>query len=370
MKLIRYFQKFIEDKLFKDNYFINEETIKEFKILVLKNGVEKIEKKFYLYFQNRDDLKISFLLIFFYLMINWAKIKQIKSIYDYLKINKVINLREDRDYFEDKAENHIFYFNKMFFEYLMQHMNSVEIVFHLKKCTNISKLSNFIMQKKIGFEVFHYFLKKISSSLRLLNILWKLLNDQKAVETYEYIIEVVSNQIFLEYTLIKDNIKIFIDELNQNSEQNWLIGFLYLYSDFLWKNKKIMELYDNFGWFYKRKYIKMPILVNLDDEVISMLNESSIQFSEEVNTQRKLIEYMDEVKLIALTKEAFNLLLANEMPDIDENLLFSQHTMLNKFGDEPQKNIQLTSMVINRKQNFIKSKKDQFEKTEESKIKE
>lgn len=301
-------------------------------------------------------------------MINWSKIKQIKSIHDYLKINKIIDLRENRDHFHDKAENHIFFFNKMFLEYLMEYMNSIEVIFHLKKIENTSSLSDLVMKGKIGFDVFHFFLNRIASALILLHILWKLLNDKQAIETYEYIIEVISNQIFKEYNLIKENLKKILDNLNENKKPDWFVGLLYFYTDFVWKNKKIIELYDNFSWFYKRKYIKMPILLNLDDNVAIFLNESLFEHKEELKIQRRKFEYMEKSDLNSETKRVFELLVNGK--DINEKLLHSNLTMLNRLGDGERKIVQNTNLFVNTKKNFIKSKKPEFMNIEEDNIKE
>ena len=297
-------------------------------------------------------------------MINWAKIKQIKSIYNYLKINNVINLRENRNHFHDRAENHIFFFNKMFLNYLLEYMNSIEIIFVIKKLDDFSQISNLIIDSKIGFDIFHFFLNRISTALRLLNILWKLLIDKKAVETYEYIIEVISNQIFLEYNFCKDNLKILLENYDENKKCDWFIGLLWFYTDFIWKNKKIILLYDNFSWFYKRKYIKIPILLNLDDDLTNFINISLFDNKNEVDIQKRKFVNMEKEELLKESKRVFALL--SEGKVIEEDLLHSNMTLLNRLGSDKEI---VTNLVVNTGNEVVGSKKPGFFNVEKDVIK-
>lgn len=92
MNLRMLVNKFFHKKLLKKTYYINEETLKEYKVLVVKRGLEDFEKKFYEQFPKNTDENLSFLLIFFFLMLNWGKIKQIKDINQYMLHNKLFNL--------------------------------------------------------------------------------------------------------------------------------------------------------------------------------------------------------------------------------------------------------------------------------------
>ena len=55
MKQIMLFKKFFYKKLLKKNHNINEETLKEYKVLVVKRGLDDFEKKFYEIFPKYVD---------------------------------------------------------------------------------------------------------------------------------------------------------------------------------------------------------------------------------------------------------------------------------------------------------------------------
>lgn len=68
--------KFFKHILKKDVY-ISQETLKEFKILFVKYGSDKVEAKFYNLFPHYKDYQLAILLVFFYLVVNWNKLRQI-----------------------------------------------------------------------------------------------------------------------------------------------------------------------------------------------------------------------------------------------------------------------------------------------------
>lgn len=78
---------------------MNEETIKDFKIIFVKYGFQTTLDKFYQLFSQHKDYELSILLIFFYLLINWSKVKQVKEINEYLISNKIFHLGGEREYF-------------------------------------------------------------------------------------------------------------------------------------------------------------------------------------------------------------------------------------------------------------------------------
>lgn len=116
----------------KKNSFINQETMREFKILFVKYGTEKIEMKFYQLFPKYKDYQLSILLVFFYLVINWNKVSQIRSIYEHLRNNKLFNLGHERVKFNDVDENRCYFFNKMFIEHLEELSRDAKVIFAIK----------------------------------------------------------------------------------------------------------------------------------------------------------------------------------------------------------------------------------------------
>ena len=172
----------------------------------MKYGSDAIEKKFYILFPKHKDYKLAVLLVLFYLVINWNKMKEIRSIYEYLKNNNLFKLEKDRK-FEDREQNQCYFFNKMFIEYLVDLTREARVVFALKQeQLKSSKFVEMILQERVSFEGLHYFLRRISRTMRVLNILWKLnsgsrvegevptsLHHEKgAISVFDYVIEAIS----------------------------------------------------------------------------------------------------------------------------------------------------------------------------------
>ena len=72
------------DKILSKKMKMDEETIKEFKILYVKYGYQETEDKFFEIFPKHKDYELSILLIFFYLFLNWAKVAQVKKVHLFL----------------------------------------------------------------------------------------------------------------------------------------------------------------------------------------------------------------------------------------------------------------------------------------------
>ncbi len=102
----------------------------------------------------------------------------------------------------------------MFIDYITHYCRDIEIVAKIKNEDISSQdFARQVFNDKIGFETYHYLLKKESTTLLLLNILWKLLRDKKEVEIYEYIIEVISNQLFKEYLFVTESLQFFLNQV-------------------------------------------------------------------------------------------------------------------------------------------------------------
>lgn len=135
-----------------------------------------------------------------------------QEIHKYLTQNKLFHLGEDRPYFQDKNENRAYFFNKMFIQYLIEFTRDVKILFEIKKEELVPvKYVQQICDEKFGFEGLHYFLNRISFVHRILYLLAKLELGDKIVQVYEYIFEALSQQLFIEYTFVKECLQELIE---------------------------------------------------------------------------------------------------------------------------------------------------------------
>ena len=56
--------------------------------------------------------------------------------------------------------------------------------------------------------------------------------------------------------------------------------FLFFYKDFLWKNKEMMKLLEIHSKYYKDRFIKIPTIYTVDDDIRSFLNSQLIEREE------------------------------------------------------------------------------------------
>ena len=62
-----------------------------------------------------------------------------------------------------------------------------------------------------------------------------------------------------------------------------MIEFLYFYKDFCWKNKEMIKLLETHSHYYKDRFIKIPTLYSIDEDLSILMNEKLIEFTEEID---------------------------------------------------------------------------------------
>ena len=86
------------------NYYINEDTIKEFKLLVVRNKKSTIERHLIELISNQSDKNLAYVLIFYFLLTNWSTIKEIKLTAQTIKKHKAFGSVSKTDAFNDRRK--------------------------------------------------------------------------------------------------------------------------------------------------------------------------------------------------------------------------------------------------------------------------
>lgn len=83
--------------------------------------------------------------------------------------------------------------------------------------------------------------------------------------------------------------------------------FLFFYKAFVWKNKEVTELLDLKGEFFKAKFMKVPTIYTVEDEIKDQLNNDLQKKEEGVENQRKIMFAMKKEDLTKLTEASLGL---------------------------------------------------------------
>ena len=188
----------------------------------------------------------------------------------------------------------------------------------------------------IGFEGLHFFLFRMHHSFILIDILWKImLTHDREHEVFKYIFEVVINQLFEEYIFVRTVFKNLEERFHEHTNENWIVDFLYFYDHFIWKNKKFIEMYDKYNWFFKNHLIKFPAIYHIDEVGTKILNDRLIECREMVDKRKHFINNKQSYReLSKISVGYFKQIAASEQSDDKEWLVFSRKSVLNKLEVE------------------------------------
>lgn len=95
--------KFVRGKLLSANFKVTPESIRFFKQLVVKHQKPAVEKLLLGLMPKQNDQKLSVLLIFYFFVLNWSTIKEIKESAATLSQNKFFDTSKHADKFSDKC---------------------------------------------------------------------------------------------------------------------------------------------------------------------------------------------------------------------------------------------------------------------------
>jgi len=235
------------------------------------------------------------------------------------------------------VEAQVFYFNKVFKSYFKDYTRDIDNIFILKNGkVDAATYVNAVSDKTIGFEGLHFYLFRIHNAFLLIDILWKImLTHDKERTIFKYIFEIVINQLFEEYIFLKAVLKGLEEKFHYIEDEEWIVDFLYFYDHFTWKNKKFVEMYDKYNWFFKNNLIRYPNVYYMDETAAKLLNEKLMEHRQQVDKRKHHItNKMTYKQLNDVTTTYFkSIVLCEDDGDMDW-LLFSRKSILNRLETE------------------------------------
>lgn len=165
--------------------------------------------------------------------------------------------------------------------------------------------------------------------------------------------------MFIEYSFVKECMSEFLNRFEEKKELP-LAGFLYFYKDFVWKNKEIIDLVDHRAEFFQMRFMRVPTIYQISDDVRQLLNQELNENEEIVDQQRRHIVNMKQEDLSLKTEQSLGF---SEHKYFDEEqFLYSQGSILQKLGNQPK------TVAMHQGQS-IKGRNQKFEKNEEQHLK-
>jgi len=212
-------------------------------------------------------------------------------------------------------------------------VNDVDNIYAIKSGKpNPKTYAQAVASGTIGFEGLHFFFFRIQKTLILIDILWKIVLASEERSLFRTVLDMVVCQMFEEYVFVRSVLKQLEDEWLQPKQEIWTVDFLYFYEHFIWKNKKMVEMYDKYCWFFKRELIRFPSLYFSDESVSKPITDKLLELRVAVD---KLKHYVNNKQsydtLSSLCAKYFNEMI-NEGDDNGERdgLLLSRRNILNR----------------------------------------
>jgi len=221
--------------------------------------------------------------------------------------------------------------------YFKDYVNDIENIYMVKnEKVDIDRYVKMVSTNEIGFEGLHFYLFRMHHAFILIEILWKImLTHDKEYEIFKYIFEVIINQLFEEYIFVKNSFKKLEEVFRNQDNEEWSVEFLYFYDHFIWKNKKFVEMYDKYNWFFKNNLIRYPSLFYMDEAEATALNDKLIQHREKVDKRKHFINNKQTYKQLSeLSATYFRSIVGVDGSEDKEWLLFSRQSILNKLEVE------------------------------------
>ena len=212
-----------------------------------------------------------------------------------------------------------------------------------------ASLTNAIDAGEIGFEPLHFYLFRIHHALLLVDILWKImLTHDKERTIFKYIFEIVINQLFEEYIFLKEVLKGLEERFHSKEDEAWIVDFLYFYDHFTWKNKKFVEMYDKYNWFFKNNLIRYPTVFYMDEIASRVINEKLVEHRTLVDKRKHYITNKTSYRQLGELTNTYLRQIARSDDDNDNDmdwLLFSRKSILNRLETEVIQKRQLNESV-------------------------
>lgn len=328
-----------ELNIFFDNEALNlsavldEDRLRKFKILILKNPNNKPDELFFKSIAQNDGLKLSRVLIFLFIYINWLPVKEIDILYKSIISNNILQTRQ-KSYFEDKQDSHIYSFNKLFSQYINDYMKDIESIYILKnKNVDPHKYAKLIIEEQIGYEGLYFFLVRTNLSFALFdNFNWILVENMEQTG-FKYAAEVVSRQLIEEYIFLRNVFKELLDDYKKLLVSMRTADFIFFYEILVWKEKKMKEMYRKFEWFFNENLIKFPSPLVIDEERESEIHKTLLEYHAQKDEIKFMYQNKNSYENFSKKSSEYLKLILTEDDQLDSmQKLYSRNSILDRLG--------------------------------------
>lgn len=267
-------------KLNSDSFKVTQESICEFRKIVHTNPIEKVLSGFHEVLPKAKGLGLTRVLFFFYLYLSWVPFKMFPKISEFAAEERLLCSGIEARTFKTEQESHVFFFTKALIEYVNEYIANMPMLFALKHLQiNPQDYVREILEARIGFEGLVYILQSFRVSFMVLDFAWscdqnlKLENDS----LFKYFIEIVTTRIFEEYLLVVKIMREIMARRDEFLETKYELDFLVLFEEFIWKNKKLIEMYQIRQDYFLEHLIRFPSLYQIDEEFLLRSSEKILQ---------------------------------------------------------------------------------------------
>ena len=160
--------------------------------------------------------------------------------------------------------------------------------------------------------------------------------DYEENATFQFILEIVINQIMIEFVFVKS----VFDELNSKikalDESKLSLEFLYLYEHFVWKGKRTKEVYNKLSRRYKRKFSELVVISKFKIEELGYINDKLVEHRDAINEIKfRYNDVLSFPKLYKRTNNHFRQQLKKKYDFKHKFLHYSKRNVINRFITNP-----------------------------------
>ena len=291
------FNLFFEKEILNSTAVLDEDRLRKFKLLILRNPHHKPDEIFFKAINQNEGLSLSRVLIFFFIYINWLSIHEINDLYRNTLSKDILKVPE-KVYFEDKQDGHFYNFNSLFAQYIADYMKDIENIYIIKNShIETSKYAQSIINEEIGYEGLYFFLMRTNLAFALFESFNWILVEKEEYTGFKYAAEVVSRQLIEEYMFVRSVSKELLNNCSKMIKSMHVAHYLFLYELLVWKEKRMDEIHRKFDWFFNTSLIKFPAPLSIDAENEKLLNHALLEYQ----TSK------DEVKFVYQNKASYEL---------------------------------------------------------------
>jgi len=268
-----------------ENFSVNQETVYKFRKLTKNHSFQSIIKALLEKISRASNAPLSRLLFLFYLAINWMPLGELNDLSELMANCRLFASEYDTDCFKDTEESSHFFFNKVFICYLNDYVTNFRLVFAMRHLRVSPKdYVDLTLEGAIGFEGLFHSLQSWKHCSKLLDYTWPRLESRSAEgdSTYRFLIEVIASRLFEEYNFVKGILREATHRADAILKSSLKEPFLCFFEEFIWRNKKITQMYETRNDYFLENLIRFPAIVTFENVLYDRLANQLVDSTNQV----------------------------------------------------------------------------------------